>query len=205
MVKALLLAMWHDLSDVKLAEALDDRASFRRFCGFARHEATPGRTAFVRFRRLLVAHGLDGQLFEVITAQLREKAITIKTGTLVEATIIASASKDDDEGRWVKHKGKPAIHGLTAHIGADAGTALVEKIAVTPANVNDGRAGGAVIPDDPGEGFVSRYPLLHGGPGQGWHATRGRDGLVGSRRTGLQAWNQPIHRIRGRIEKIFGT
>ena len=42
MVKALLLAMWHDLSDVKLAEALDDRASFRRFCGFARHEATPG-------------------------------------------------------------------------------------------------------------------------------------------------------------------
>lgn len=31
--KALLLGLWHDLSDVKLAEALDDRASFRRFCG----------------------------------------------------------------------------------------------------------------------------------------------------------------------------
>lgn len=28
--KALLLAIWYDLSDVKLAEALDDRASFRR-------------------------------------------------------------------------------------------------------------------------------------------------------------------------------
>ena len=60
MFKALLLATWHDLSDVKLAEALDDRASFRRFCGFARHEATPERTSFVRFRRLLVARGLDG-------------------------------------------------------------------------------------------------------------------------------------------------
>jgi IS5 family transposase len=35
MFKALLLAVWHDLSDVKLAEALEDRASFRRFCGFA--------------------------------------------------------------------------------------------------------------------------------------------------------------------------
>lgn len=23
--------------------------------------------------------------------------------------------------------------------------------------------------------------------------------------TRLQAWNQPIHRVRGRIEKIFGT
>jgi transposase, IS5 family len=36
--RALLLATWHDLSDVRLAEALDDRASFRRFCGFAATE-----------------------------------------------------------------------------------------------------------------------------------------------------------------------
>jgi len=48
--KALLLAVWYDLSDVKLAEALDDRASFRRFCGFSGAEPTPERTAFVRFR-----------------------------------------------------------------------------------------------------------------------------------------------------------
>jgi transposase, IS5 family len=52
--RALLLATWHDLSDLRLAEALDDRASFRRFCGFAAHEPTPERTAFVRFRRELV-------------------------------------------------------------------------------------------------------------------------------------------------------
>ncbi len=37
--RALLIAVWYDLSDVKLAEALDNRASFRRFCGFAAHEA----------------------------------------------------------------------------------------------------------------------------------------------------------------------
>ena len=41
MFKALLLSIWYDLSDVKLAEALDDRASFRRFCGFSANEATP--------------------------------------------------------------------------------------------------------------------------------------------------------------------
>ena len=55
--KALLIAVWNDLSDVKLAEALDDRVSFRRFCGFSRFEPTPERTAFVRFRRVLVALG----------------------------------------------------------------------------------------------------------------------------------------------------
>ena len=35
LLRALLLATWHDLSDVRLAEALDDRASVRRLCGFA--------------------------------------------------------------------------------------------------------------------------------------------------------------------------
>jgi IS5 family transposase len=46
--KAILIAAWHELSDVRLVEALDDRASFRRFCGFSAHEPTPERTAFVR-------------------------------------------------------------------------------------------------------------------------------------------------------------
>ncbi|WP_234907021.1 transposase [Rhizobium rhizogenes] len=29
----MLLSIWYDLSDVKLAEALDGRGSFRRICG----------------------------------------------------------------------------------------------------------------------------------------------------------------------------
>jgi IS5 family transposase len=41
--RAMLLSVWYDLSDVKLAEALDDRASFRRFCGFSVSEPTPER------------------------------------------------------------------------------------------------------------------------------------------------------------------
>src|SRR3954468_21044242 len=61
--KALLLAVWYDLSDVKLAEALEDRVSFRRFCGFASNEptperTTPERTTFERFRRELVTRSL---------------------------------------------------------------------------------------------------------------------------------------------------
>nr|WP_269748616.1 transposase [Sphingobium chungbukense] len=35
MLKALLLSIWYYLSGIKLAEAPDDRASFRPFCGFA--------------------------------------------------------------------------------------------------------------------------------------------------------------------------
>src|SRR3712207_2399141 len=83
MFKALLLAVWYDLSDVKLAEALEDRASFRRLCGFASHEPTPERTAFVRFRRELVARSLDRVLFAAVTDQLEVRGVVVKTGTLV--------------------------------------------------------------------------------------------------------------------------
>ena len=211
--KAMLLSIWYDLSDVKLSEALDDRGSFRRFCGFSVSEPTPERTAFVRFRKALVAHGLDKILFDEITRQLKAKAIQVKTGTLVDATIIASSSKEDEEGHWVKHRGQPAVHGFKAHVGADADTALVEEIAVTPANVNDGRAGPDALPDNPGKVFAdSAYRGNHFGD-----AVRAKGGTPRIVATGmwgrdesetqarLEAWNQPIHRIRGRIEKIFGT
>lgn len=213
MFKALLLSIWYDLSDVKLAEALDDRASFRRFCGFSANEATPERTAFVRFRKALIAQNLDRSLFIAVTAQLKSRAVTVKTGTLVDATIIASASEEDDDARWVKHKGKRAVHGFKAHVGADAETALVEEIAVTSANINDGRAGPDALPDDPGEVFAdSAYRGNHfrdavrakgGTPRIVATGMWGRDEAETLQK--LKDWNQPIHRVRGRIEKIFGT
>lgn len=213
MFKALLLAVWYDLSDVKLAEALDDRASFRRFCGFSGNEATPERSAFVRYRGLLVAHGLDRALFDTVTAQLRVKAIKVKTGTLVDATIIASASESDGDGRWIKHKGKVAVHGFKAHVGADATTALVENVSVTPANINDGRAGGEALPDNPGDVsadsayrgscFGDAVRAKGGTPRVILTAMWGRDERETLAR--LDAWNHPIHRVRARIEKIFGT
>lgn len=155
MFRALLLSIWYDLSDVKLAEALEDRASCRRFCGLSGTEPTPERTAFVRFRNALIAQGLDRLLFETVTAQLKAKAITVKTGTLVDATIIASGSEEDGDARWVKHQGKSAVHGFKAHVGADADTALVEVIAGASANINDSRAGPDALPDNPGEVFAN--------------------------------------------------
>jgi transposase, IS5 family len=211
--KALLIAVWYDLSDVKLAEALDDRASFRRFCGFSSREATPERTAFVRLRKALIAGGQDKALFEAMTRQLKAKAVSVKIGTLVDATIIAAARESDGDARWVKHKGRRAVHGFKAHVGADADTALVEEVAITPANVNDGRAGPDALPDNPGEVFAdSAYQGDHFGT-----AVRAKGGTPRVIATGmwgqdtrktlarLASYNRPIHRVRCRIEKIFGT
>src|SRR3954453_21751266 len=118
--RAILLTTWHDLSDVRLAEALDDRASFRRFCGFAAHEPTPERTAFVRLRAELVRRGLDRPLFEAITRQLDQHGVVVRTGTLVDATLIPSASiQHDDEARWAGHRRHKPVHGYKAHVATD--------------------------------------------------------------------------------------
>jgi len=147
--KAFLLARWYNQSNVKLAETLDDRASFRRFCGFVRHEPTPEHTAFVRFRKALAERGLGECLFGIITRQLRRHHVSIRPGKLIDATIIASVSRQDGQARFINNKGKQAVHGYKAHVASDETTYLVKKVRVTPAIVNDGKAGCDVVPDKP--------------------------------------------------------
>ena len=55
----------------------------------------------------------------------------------------------DEETAWAGHKRRKAIHGFKAHVAADADTVLVEELAATPSNVNDERAGGGVLPENP--------------------------------------------------------
>lgn len=129
---------------------------------------------------------------------------------VVDAAIIASASEDDEEGHWVKHKGRPAFHCFKAHVGAYADTALVEEIAVTAPTPRTARPflmlcptiPAMCLPTAPTEAIISRRR----GARQGWKAAHRRNRYVGARRgRKLDAWNQPIHRICSRIEKIFGT
>lgn len=90
---------------------------------------------------------------------------------------------------------------------------MVEEIAVTAVNVDDGRAGPDALPDDPGEVYAdSAYRGNRFGD-----AVRAKGGTPRIVATGmwgrneaetlrrLAAWNRPIRRVRGRIEKIFGT
>jgi IS5 family transposase len=209
MFKALLLAAWYDLSDVILAEALSDRASFRRFCGFSRDEATPERTAFVRFRRELVEQGLDRRLFEVITGDLEAKGATVRKGTLIDATVIGSASKGDKDAAWVRHRTRAPAHGYKAHIAADKDTGLISNVETTPANEADVSIAPALIPDAPGEVYADKaydaLSLEKAILAKGGTAKLMRKGHRWLPAANLEAHNRPLRPIRARIEKIFGT
>lgn len=56
----------------------------------------PERTVFVHFRRVLVRLDLDRMLFEAVTRQLDASGVVVRTGTLVDATLLPSASIQHD-------------------------------------------------------------------------------------------------------------
>jgi IS5 family transposase len=152
MFKALLLAYLYDLSDAELEQQLNDRVSFRRFVGLPLDAAMPDHTTLCRFRNRLVEAGLLEKLFAEFNHQLETKGLILKRGTLIDATLIESASarprkdEDDDEGghggdpdaRFVKREGKAgSVYGYKAHVATDQDSQLIRKAEMTAANVND--------------------------------------------------------------------
>ena len=66
MFKALLLGQWHNLSDLKLEEALIVRLDFMQFCGLTLSDPVPDATTICRFRnRLIKANKLDALLASI--------------------------------------------------------------------------------------------------------------------------------------------
>jgi IS5 family transposase len=210
--QVLLLATWRDLSDVKLAEALADRASFGGFYGFSTSEPTPERAAFVRFRAELVERGLDRLLFETVTWQLRARGVAVPRGTLVDASLIPSASVEHGaEARWAGHRRRKPVHGYKAHIATDQDAVLIDAVEVTTANVHDAARLDEILPAEPGEVFADSafagrnaegVIIAHGGTPRAVQT-----GVWGNAEAleRLQVQNVEVRRVRARIEKVFGT
>jgi transposase, IS5 family len=212
--KALLLGFWYDLSDVALAEALEDRASFRRFCGFSSAEATPERTAFVRFRRELVRRKLDAKLFRAVVRQIEARGLVVKTGTLIDATVIEQAAKSDDEAGWCVYGGphRTPVKGYKAHVAADEDGGIVRKLVVTPANVHDARGLEPVLPARPGRVWAdsaydqaASHARVRAKGGVPRIARRVGERMGAAKAAARRAWNRTVASVRCRVEKIFGT
>jgi transposase, IS5 family len=150
MLKALLLQQRDDLSDPALEEALLDRVSFRRFCGFALDAATPDETTLCRFRNALKDAGLGEALFQEVLRQLEAALFVLKTGTLIDATLVRCAvrppppgstprdqesrSPHDPDANWTREgKARRLFFGYKAHIGIDQGSDLIRSRALTGA------------------------------------------------------------------------
>ena len=137
------LQLWWNLSDPAMEEELHERPLYRRFAGLEGAVRMPDETTILRFRHLLEKHELTPKILAVINAGLARQGLMLKTGTIVDASIIAAPSstknKDgerDPEMHQTK-KGNQWHFGMKAHIGVDAESGLVHTVVGTAANVND--------------------------------------------------------------------
>jgi IS5 family transposase len=125
MLRIYFLQQWFNLSDPQAEDAIYDSESMRRFARVELgQDVVPDETTILRFRHLLEAHGLTAAIFEAVKALLVEKLL-LKSGTIVDATIIAAPSSTknatqmrDPEMRQVR-KGRAWHFGMKLHIGTD--------------------------------------------------------------------------------------
>ena len=144
MLRIHFLQQWFNLSDPAMEEALYDMALFREFVGLDAGEYNlPDESTILRFRHLLEAHNLSSQILATVNATLAAKGLLLKSGTVVDATLIAapsstknSSGERDPEMHQTK-KGNQWHFGMKAHIGVDADSGLVHTVVGTAANVND--------------------------------------------------------------------
>ena len=159
MLRVHCVQLFYNLSDPGMEDLLYEVESVRRFAGLRLTGPLPDETTILNFRHLLERHGLGETLFTEINAHLASLGHRLKTGTIVDASIIDASSSTknkkgerDPEMRQVK-KGNQWYFGMKAHIGVDAESGLAHSLETTSANVSD---------------VATAHALLHGGEERVW-------------------------------------
>ena len=221
MFKVVLLQRWYGLSDPQMEEALFDRMSFLSFVGLSAEDETPDHTTIWRFRQKLAEGGLIEKLFAELGRQLQGRGVTIRQGTLIDASIIASAarrpriaegptSQTDPDARFGadNERGRFSF-GYQVHIAVKQGSAIIDKWKLTPANVQEVTVApqllppaGAVYADRGYDAAALRAEL----------SARGlEDGIMRRARKNRPlsaaeiAYNHELSLIRRAVEPVFGT
>lgn len=87
------LQQWFGLSDPAMEESLHDVPLHREFAGLGDGVSRlPDETTILRFRHLLEAHDLAVDMLRVVNDILQAKGLMLRTGTAVDATLIAAPS-----------------------------------------------------------------------------------------------------------------
>ena len=143
MLRIYFLQQWFNLSDPQAEDAIYDSESMRRFARVELgEEVVPDESTLLRFRHLLEQHGLTQAIFNSITGLLEERRLLLRSGTIVDATIIAAPSstknarKTRDPEMKQTRKGKNWYFGMKLHVGADP-RGLVHTVTATAASAAD--------------------------------------------------------------------
>ena len=183
MLRIHFMRQWFGLSDPAMEEALHDMALFREFAQLdAGATHLPDEGTIFRLRHLLEANNLATQILATVNANLIDRGLLLKVGTVVDATLIAAPSSTknnsgerDPEMHQTK-KGNQWHFGMKAHIGAEAESGLVHTVSRTAAIEYDITQAHAllhgeedvVIADSGYRGITKRQQIKAQHPGVAW-------------------------------------
>ncbi len=183
MLRIHFMQQWFTLSDPAMEGALHDVPPFREFARLTMGRRLPDETTILRFRHLLEEHKLADQILATVNDLFQRKGLLLKTGTVVDATLIAAPSSTknrtghrDPEMHQTK-KGSPWYSGMTslkgegqraalvreadagasphkAHIGVDVHSGLVHTVRGKAADVNDVVEGNSLLYEQEAEAFA---------------------------------------------------
>lgn len=169
--KCLLLQFMEDLSDRELQRFLQENNAAKWFCDFDLTDKTPDYTVFSRLRSRIGTKRLS-KIFSILRCQMRNQGFMSEVFTFVDAShLIAKAKlwKERDEVIKLKYeklnnetlpkvshdkqarigcKGNDKFwYGYKKHVSVDMQSGLINKVAITPANVSDAKGLSNVCPD----------------------------------------------------------
>jgi IS5 family transposase len=215
MLRVYFLQNWYALSDPMAEETLYDSEAMRRFAGIELgDDRIPDETTILNFRHLLERHRLTEAIFAEVNAHLADKSITLRSGTLVDATIIDAPSstknkaKARDPEMSSTKKGNDWFFGMKAHIGVDAESGVTHSLDTSTARLHDSQVWDALLHGNEtsvwaDKGYVSaERAASFSGPGQFWGVMR-KAPKGGKLHPIEKTTNRIIAKVRAKVEHPF--
>ena len=101
MLRTHFLQLWFTLSDPAMEEAFFDIPLYREFAQLPELTRLPDESTLLRFRHRPEKHKLAEQVLRVVNGILSQRGLLLKTGTVVDVTLIAAptSTKNHDKAR----------------------------------------------------------------------------------------------------------
>lgn len=166
----LVLQFLEDVSDREMERLMEENLAAKWFCGFSLSDKTPDHSYFGSFRKRLGTKRLM-DIFNQLRTRLQSAGLIREVFTFVDASqLISKLSTWDDRDQAIK-KGLEKFNNKTAakvavdkqarfgakaknkfwygykeHVSVDMQSGLINKVAATPANVDDAKGLAHVCP-----------------------------------------------------------
>ena len=225
--KCLLLQFMEDLSDRQLERLLQENIAAKWFCGFTLNEKTPDYSVFSRTRKLIGTHRLSN-IFTHLREQLQEHRLVCEVFTFTDAAhLITKAQlwKERDKAIQKKYeklnnevlpkvahdkqarigcKGHNKFwYGYKQHTSVDMQSGLINKVAITPANVTDASGFKHVCPNQGAvyadKGYCVK-PAVQSAQKKGCHLAAIKKNNMHDKNYDKDRW---YSRIRAPYERVF--